>query len=105
MINGILKHLSHDHDIGLVKVKDPFIFDDFVKPICLPMEPEFEMSEGNGIITGFGTMEDGLSYRVEVFRFKKYSGLNSYDLRWANVGILSRKKCEINWSIREKFTG
>ena len=54
-----MKHLSHDHDIGLVKVKDPFKFDDFVKPICLPTEPEFEMSEGNGIITGFGTMEDG----------------------------------------------
>ena len=59
LVNGIMKHLSHDHDIGLVKVKNPFIFDDFVKPICLPTDPEFEMSEGNGIITGFGTMEDG----------------------------------------------
>ena len=70
MVNGILKHLSHDHDIGLVKVKVPFIFDDFVKPICLPTEPEFEMSDGNGIITGFGTMEDGLSDRFEAFRLK-----------------------------------
>jgi len=35
---------------------------------------------------------------------KNCSGLNSYDLRWANVGILNRKTCETNWSIREKFT-
>ena len=39
------------------------------------------------------------------FSDKKVSGLNSYDLRWANVGMLSRQKCETNWSIREKFTG
>ena len=60
-VNGIITHLSHDHDIGLVKVKDPFVFNEFVKPICIPTEPEFEMSEGNGIITGFGTMENGWS--------------------------------------------
>ena len=59
MINGVLKHQSHDHDIGLVKVTDSFEFNDFVRPICLPIKSEFEMNEGNGIITGFGTMENG----------------------------------------------
>ena len=105
MINGVLKHVSHDHDIGLVKVTESFVFNDFVRPICLPTEPEFEMDRGNGIITGFGTMENGCFIFSKSFLAIKTLGLNSYDLRWANVGILSRRKCETNWSISEKFTG
>ena len=48
-----------------------------MSPVCLP-DKKLDIRGGFGIISGFGEME---------------TGLNSYELLWARVEMLSRTKC------------
>ena len=68
---------KHDNDIALIKTDRPFLWDEYVSPVCLP-DKKLDIRGGFGIISGFGEME---------------TGLNSYELLWARIEILSKTKC------------
>ena len=59
----------HNNDIA-VMIVDHFSLNDYVQPACLP-KPNFEISEGFGIVSGWGSIESGgihpLSYFLLVF--------------------------------------
>ena len=68
---------KHDNDIALIKTDRPFEWDEYVSPVCLPIK-KLDIWKGFGIISGFGEMENGL---------------NSYELLWARIEMLSEKEC------------
>ena len=49
-----------------------------MSPVCLPNK-KLKIREGFGIISGFGEME---------------TGLNSYELLWARIEMMSRSECK-----------
>ena len=68
---------KHDNDIALIKTDRPFEWNRYVSPVCLPSK-ELDIRKGFGVISGFGEME---------------TGLNSYELLWARIEMLSKKRC------------
>lgn len=80
---------KHDNDIALIKTDRQFVWDEYVSPVCLPTKKlihkegkliykELDIRKGFGIIAGFGEME---------------TGLNSYELLWARIEMLSKTEC------------
>ena len=65
---------KHNNDIALIKTDQPFQWDRYVSPVCLPL-PQLDIRKGYGIISGF------------------ISGLNSYELLWAHVEMLRHDVC------------
>ena len=62
----------------MIKTDQPFQWDEYVSPVCLPNK-QLNIREGFGVISGFGEME---------------TGLNSYDLLWARIEMLSKSECK-----------
>ena len=69
---------KHNNDIALIKTDKPFEWDEYVSPVCLPIK-KLDIRKGFGIISGFGQMENGL---------------NSYELLWARIEMLSHSECK-----------
>ena len=49
-----------------------------MSPVCLP-DKKLDIRRGFGVISGFGEMENGL---------------NSYELLWARIEMMSRSECK-----------
>ena len=62
----------------MIKTDQPFEWDEYVSPVCLPNQ-KLKIWKGFGIISGFGEMENGL---------------NSYELLWARIEMMSRSECK-----------
>ena len=71
------RYKKHDNDIALIKTDQPFDWDEYVSPVCLPNK-KLDIRKGFGVISGFGEMENGL---------------NSYELLWARIEMLSKSEC------------
>ena len=79
---------KHDNDIALIKTDQPFEWDEYVSPVCLPVS-QLNIKKGFGIISGFGEMENGLK---------------SYVLLWARIEMLPRSYCLKGFN-RDELTG
>ena len=71
------RYKKRDNDIALIKTDRPFDWDEYVSPVCLPNK-KLDIRKGFGVISGFGEMENGL---------------NSYELLWARIEMLSKTEC------------
>ena len=71
----------------MIKTDKPFEWDEYVSPVCLPTK-DLRIEKGFGIISGFGEMENGM---------------NSYELLWARIKMLSRSDC-LNGPNRDELT-
>ncbi|XP_072280793.1 complement C1r subcomponent [Pyxicephalus adspersus] len=71
---------SHDHDIALIRLRDPVIMDNNTSPICLPQDGEESVYEADsmGYVSGFGVTE-----RQRI----------SNDLRYVALPIVNGVKC------------
>ena len=92
--NGIFRdydrqrgYKKHDNDIALIKTDQPFEWDEYVSPVCLPVS-QLKIKKGFGFISGFGEMENGL---------------NSYELLYARIEMLSKADC-LNGPNRDELT-
>ena len=71
-------------------ITDPFVFTEYVQPACLP-NADFEVSNGFGIISGFGTTSAG--------------GSSSNSMLMTTIPLWSRSACENNRRIgNSRFT-
>lgn len=53
--NSLYNYLSTENDISLVKVAQPFDFNDFVAAVCLPLK---HPDPGDyGVVTGWGEVQ------------------------------------------------
>ena len=80
---------NRDNDIALIKKDQPFQWNEYVSPVCLPNK-KLDIRKGFGVICGFGKME---------------TGWISYDLLWARIEMLSQSKCKSKGPIRDELTG
>ena len=71
-------------------ITDPFVFTEYVQPACLP-NADFEVSNGFGIISGFGTTSAG--------------GSSSNSMLMTTIPLWSRSACENNRRIGNSRTG
>ncbi|KAG8435768.1 hypothetical protein GDO86_013637 [Hymenochirus boettgeri] len=80
---------TFDHDIGLIRLRDPIVMNQNVSPICLPL-PEDEdylyQADRNGYVSGFGRTENNTI---------------ANKLRYVNVPVASRQECQ-NFLDRKK---
>ena len=51
---------KRDNDIALIKTDRPFVWDEYVSPVCLPNK-KLDIREGFGVISGF--LEKWISVR------------------------------------------
>lgn len=57
---------NQHNDIALIRMNERVIFDEFIKPICLPSETSKSLSGQTVIVTGFGKTETSLSSSVKL---------------------------------------
>jgi hypothetical protein len=57
---------GNPHDVAIIKLKRTIEFNEFVKPICLPLNREINTAYGTPTVAGFGRTEDSdLSTRLK----------------------------------------
>lgn len=58
-INEMFNHFTYDYDVGLLRVEEPFVFNDFVRPVCLPKVDEPIEPSSLCVVTGWGNTGEG----------------------------------------------
>lgn len=72
------------HDIGLVELEKPLVFNETFTPICLPEFSEFD----NFVAAGWGKREGGVNFFGEIEK------LDTKCLREANLDVVPQWKCK-----------
>ncbi|XP_018431933.1 PREDICTED: ovochymase-1 [Nanorana parkeri] len=75
--------LTYEYDVGLLRVKEPFTFNDFVRPVCLPRKDEPIEPSSLCVVTGWGNTEE--------------VGKLSRRLQQLQVPILNSKVCNTTY--------
>lgn len=84
MINhGSYNKETFDNDIALVHLKNEVLFNDFMKPACLPTKSSSFPPQKMCTVTGFGTLREG--------------GPQTTVLMKADVPIVANDKCSNNY--------
>ncbi|XP_027869087.1 complement component 1, r subcomponent isoform X1 [Xiphophorus couchianus] len=78
-------NLNFDHDIALIKLKDPITFQAAIMPLCLPSEDDTYDTGMMGMVSGFGITDKGNQRR---FLTNK--------LKYVHVPVVEQKKCSIS---------
>ncbi|XP_077325130.1 ovochymase-1 isoform X2 [Lithobates pipiens] len=60
--------ITFDYDVGLLQVEKPFVFNDFVRPVCLPRMDEPLEPSSLCVVTGWGNMKEELSRRLQLLQ-------------------------------------
>lgn len=70
---GVEQQIVHDdfnqnvhNDIALLKLDQEIQYNQFIRPICLPMSQSFDTDNLNFIVTGFGKTESGLESQIKL---------------------------------------
>jgi Trypsin len=61
-VNNLNRRDHRQNDIALIKLKSDAVFNDYVSPVCLPIEANSGMAQWNQVITvvaGWGATENG----------------------------------------------
>ncbi|KAL0985105.1 hypothetical protein UPYG_G00152960 [Umbra pygmaea] len=69
---------NYDHDIGLIHLKHLVTFNTNVMPLCLPTKDSKYTTGQNGLVSGFGSMENDM---------------NTDALRYVPVPVVDQEKC------------
>uniref|UniRef100_M4AAC6 Vitamin K-dependent protein C n=1 Tax=Xiphophorus maculatus TaxID=8083 RepID=M4AAC6_XIPMA len=76
------KNLNFDHDIALIKLKDPITFQAAIMPLCLPSDNDTYDTGMMGMVSGFGITDKGNQRR---FLTNK--------LKYVHVPVVEQEKC------------
>lgn len=52
------------HDLALIQINEPLIFNAFIRPICLPESTDLVNIGGKALVTGWGSTKSKYSIRV-----------------------------------------
>uniref|UniRef100_A0A3B3XGI5 Complement component 1, r subcomponent n=1 Tax=Poecilia mexicana TaxID=48701 RepID=A0A3B3XGI5_9TELE len=74
--------LNYDHDIALIKLKDPVTFEAAIMPLCLPSEDDRYDSGMIGLVSGFGITDKGNQQR---FLTNK--------LKYVHIPVVEQERC------------
>ncbi|CAG0899494.1 unnamed protein product [Darwinula stevensoni] len=72
--------VTHHHDIALIRLKEPVVWDDLTEPACLPDSEDTDFHGLSGIVAGWGRLSEG--------------GLSPVTLMKVTVPILENNKCK-----------
>ena len=50
---------THHHDIALIRLKEPVVWDDLMEPACLPDSQDTDFEGLSGIVAGWGRLSEG----------------------------------------------
>uniref|UniRef100_A0A3P9P482 Vitamin K-dependent protein C n=1 Tax=Poecilia reticulata TaxID=8081 RepID=A0A3P9P482_POERE len=74
--------LNYDHDIALIKLKDPVTFKAAIMPLCLPSKNDTYDTGMMGLVSGFGITDKG-----------NYLRFLTNKLKYVHIPVVEQQRC------------